>query len=100
MAHGEEDKLYSRGLYMKECNFIPEPPAGKVFECFAKFRYRQPEQKVTLNILSEDDVGFEAGYRYRVDFYEKQRAVTEGQFCVLYDEEKCLGGGVIESVVF
>lgn len=100
VAHGDEDKLYSRGLYMKECNFIPEPPADKVFDCFAKFRYRQPEQKVTLVSLSREDAGFAEGYRYRVDFCEKQRAVTEGQFCVLYDEEKCLGGGVIEKVIF
>ena len=89
IAHGDEERLYSKGLLMKECNFIPFPPEEKEFYCNAKFRYRQDEQKVFVKIK---DGGTE------VTFAEKQRAITEGQYCVLYDDEKCLGGGVIEEV--
>jgi tRNA-specific 2-thiouridylase len=32
----------------------------------------------------------------QIRFTEPQRAVTPGQFAVLYDGERCLGGGVIE----
>ena len=35
-----------------------------------------------------------------IDFEEKQRAVTEGQYAVLYDGVNCLGGGVIESAQY
>ena len=88
VAHGSEDRLYSNGLMMKECNWIPFKPQKTTFECTAKFRYRQPEQKCTVNILADG---------IRVDFAEKQRAITEGQFAVFYDGDKCIGGGVIES---
>ena len=88
VAHGAEDRLYSNGLMMKECNWIPSKPQKTTFECTAKFRYRQPEQKCTVNILPDG---------IRVDFFEKQRAITEGQFAVFYEGDRCIGGGVIES---
>ena len=34
---------------------------------------------------------------YQIKFTEPQRAVTPGQFIVLYQENLCLGGGVIEK---
>ena len=62
-----------------------------VLECTGKFRYRQPEQDCT--IFFKDD-------RIEVRFKEKQRAITEGQFAVFYDKDKCIGGGVIEKAIF
>lgn len=91
VAHGSEDKLFSKGLMMNSVNWIPKEPDKKMFECTAKFRYRQPEQKCTVNIL-EDGI--------RVDFFERQRAITEGQFAVFYDGDKCIGGGIIEKAIF
>lgn len=91
VAHGAEDKLFSDGLIMKECNWIPSRPKTYEFTCTAKFRYRQPEQKCTVRIKPD---------HIEVEFAEKQRAITEGQFAVFYDGDKCLGGGVIEQAVF
>jgi tRNA-specific 2-thiouridylase len=92
VAHGEEDKLYSKGLIMSGINFMPKMETEGSFECTAKFRYRQSEQKVTVHLLGDGTA--------RVDFYERQRAITEGQYCVLYSGEYCLGGGVIEKALF
>ncbi|MCQ2399818.1 MAG: tRNA 2-thiouridine(34) synthase MnmA, partial [Clostridia bacterium] len=91
VAHGSEDRLYSSGLIMKSCNWIPEPPAEKTFDCTAKFRYRQPEQACTVHIGDGEIF---------VKFKEKQRAITEGQFAVFYSGDMCIGGGVIEKAVF
>ena len=90
VSQGEDDKLFSDGLYASGMNWIPQMPIDKEFDCFAKFRYRQPDQKVHVSIIDEKNI--------KVDFVERQRAITPGQFIVLYDKEGvCLGGGTIES---
>ena len=90
VTQGEDDMLYSDGLYASGMNWIPEIPAQKEFECLAKFRYRQPDQKVKVTILNDKEI--------KVDFAERQRAITPGQFVVLYDEDGlCLGGGTIDQ---
>lgn len=93
VSQGEDDSLYSSGLFAKEFNWIPEIPKEKKFKCLAKFRYRQPDQKVGVEVLDNA--------RIKVDFDQKQRAITPGQFVVLYDEtERCLGGGIIEKFYY
>lgn len=89
VSQGEPDELFSNGLVTYKVNWIPFEPKEKEFECFAKFRYRQPDQRVKVKIENE---------RIVVNFIEKQRAVTPGQYVVFYDEINCLGGGVIEEV--
>jgi len=91
VTQGEGDEILSDALITKAVNWIPEPPKEKEFDCFAKFRYRQPEQKVHVTMLDGGNV--------RVDFYERQRAITLGQYVVFYDETYCLGGGQIDEVI-
>ena len=89
VSQGDEEPLMSKALVADTFNFIPSKPADE-FECFAKFRYRQPEQGVKVRV---------EGQKVYIDFKEKQRAVTPGQFVVLYDEQNCLGGGIIQQVI-
>lgn len=90
VSHGDESPLYSAECEVSGLNWIGFTPSEE-FECTAKFRYRQGEQRVTVR-LQRDGA--------RVIFAERQRAVTEGQYAVFYDERRCLGGGVIEKVIF
>lgn len=90
VSQGECQELFSNGLYATDFNWIPEEPKEKEFECFAKFRYRQPDQAVKVTVLEDRKI--------KVDFKEKQRAITEGQFVVLYDKDGvCYGGGIIDK---
>ncbi len=90
VSQGEDDLLYSDGLYASGMNWIPEKPKEKEFTCLAKFRYRQPDQKVKVTVIDDKNI--------RVDFDERQLSITPGQFVVLYDEQGlCLGGGTIDQ---
>jgi len=82
--------LSSRSLITGRLHWITEPPTG-TFRCSVKVRYRQPDQPATLEPAANGTA--------RIDFDSPQRAVTPGQFAVVYDGERCLGGGVIETVV-
>ena len=90
VAHGSEEKLYSKGCTVTGFNWIPAPPEEKEFSCTAKFRYRQGEQEVRV-LCGED--------KLTVLAKEPQRALTPGQYAVLYRGEKCMGGGVIDEII-
>lgn len=87
VSHGEDACLFKDTLTCESFNWIngaPEKLSGKVT---ARIRHRQPEQRAEYIILPDG--------RVKVDFESPQRAIAEGQYCVLYDGEICLGGGVI-----
>lgn len=84
--------LYSTALVASGVTFASgrdELAAGPK-SCTAKFRYRQPDQGVTLTALADGSV--------HVAFDELQKAITPGQAVVFYDGDVCLGGGTIETV--
>ncbi|MFC4776520.1 tRNA 2-thiouridine(34) synthase MnmA [Paenibacillus sp. GCM10023252] len=91
VVQGEQHpSLYSTGLTAEGVNWIsPDKPAGPL-RCTAKFRYRQPDQGVTVTLHDDGSAD--------VVFDKEQKAVTPGQAVVFYDGEICLGGGTIDVV--
>jgi tRNA-specific 2-thiouridylase len=77
--------LMKNTLNCHQVNWITTPPTLPL-QCTAKIRYRQEDQSCIIN---QTETG------YRVDFAQSQRAITPGQSVVFYQQDFCLGGGVI-----
>ena len=57
--------------------------------CHAKIRYNHDPQPARFTVTGEDEL--------TVEFDEPQSAITPGQAVVLYDGDRVLGGGWIDS---
>lgn len=87
VAEGNENKyLLSYACEIEDVNLLDELPK----ECTAKFRYRQEDHKVIIEKLGNNNL--------LIKYPEGVKAVTEGQACVLYNGEECIGGGIIKKV--
>ncbi len=83
------ETLYSTSCTLEDVNIIDEDLSLDDLTCTAKFRYRQKDVEVTVNVI-EGVV--------HVHYPQGVRAVTPGQACVFYQGDECLGGGVIKEV--
>ena len=84
------EKLYSDSLLASSLSFTTKNPQPNKFTCTAKFRYRQPDTEVEVEVLEDNKV--------KVVYKEPVRAVTPGQAVVFYDGDVCLGGAIIDEV--
>ena len=82
----DEKKLLSREVVLSPCNFFGGMPNRPV-RVKAKIRYRQAAAAGTLHPLT--------GQKAKIVFDKRQRAVTPGQFAVIYQRNVCLGAGEI-----
>ncbi len=80
--------LFRRELKADQLNWIAEIPKDIPFVCTAKTRYRQTDQPCVISQLDDNQCS--------VVFDQPQRAVTPGQSVVFYNNDECLGGGVIQ----
>ncbi|MBT3197184.1 MAG: tRNA 2-thiouridine(34) synthase MnmA [Gammaproteobacteria bacterium] len=80
--------LMCQQIECEPIHWITAPPTVLPFHCQAQHRYRQADQ--TCTITRSDASGA------TITFLKPQRAVTPGQSIVFYQEEQCLGGGVIK----
>ena len=88
---GPRSQLYKTKLIAEELNWISgSPPAGKI-EIKAKVRYRSSEAGAFLKMLASNSA--------EVLFQEPQRAIAIGQSVVFYQDDRVLGGGIIDQTM-
>ena len=87
IANGDDsESLYSTNAIISDFNYLVD---FEFKECCAKFRYRQKDVKAYVKKIDNNKIEI---------IYDKTKAVTPGQFCVLYKDDLCLGGGIIDEV--
>lgn len=84
--------LFSDMAIIEDVNWIRSIRFKGIFECTAKFRYRQKDTIVFLEWIDDTHLS--------VKMKKPVRAVTPGQQAVFYLGEICLGGGVINSAYY
>ena len=90
VAQGQDHpRLYHNTLETSHIHWINGAESA-VASCSAKIRYRQADQQCSIESTSAD--------RHIIHFEQPQRAITPGQSIVFYQDEVCLGGGVIETM--
>ncbi len=91
VAQGENHPaLFAKSLVGESPSWILEEAPEFPLKCTAKFRYRQADIPVTVNMLDDGNL--------HIAFDNPVKAVTPGQQAVLYQDEVCLGGSIIKSI--
>ena len=83
-----DNEISSTGIVLSDMNQITAFPFDK--KIHAKIRHGQSEERVVLR---------EGDNKIEVHFDIPQKDLAVGQSCVFYDDDKCLGGGIIEKVI-
>ena len=92
VTSGNNDSaLFAEKLVTAKIHWITAAPPTINFKCKAKIRYRQIEQSCTINLEQPE--------KCLITFGKPQRAITPGQSIVFYEQNICLGGGIIQYAI-
>jgi tRNA-specific 2-thiouridylase len=92
-------RLFSKGLIANQLHWIDRKSLASSIKCTVKTRYRQDDVSCTVTPLSVSSISESVTGEYQIDFTEQQSSVTPGQSVVFYQDDVCLGGGIIDSLI-
>ncbi len=90
VAQGEDSALYHTHLNASQLCWVSGSAPQLPYHCKAKVRYRQADQQCVIESIEDGSA--------KVSFETAQRAITPGQSIVFYDDNICLGGGIIDTM--
>lgn len=88
---GSEEDIFKTNLIAKDINLIPFDTLEEPMQVEAKIRYSAKPSKAMIYPHSQGKI--------RVEFEDKQRAITKGQSVAFYSGNMLLGGGLIETIL-
>lgn len=86
---GARQEVYKSEFIIKAGHFLGKSPKKKI-EIKVRIRYNHQEARATV---------YPGEGKQRVVFKQPQFAITPGQSAVFYDQNLCLGGGIIQKVI-
>jgi len=86
---GRAEELGEREMTVAGVNWIRGEPPAAPFQAQVKIRYTARPSPALVIPLSQ--------HQARLTFTQPQRDITPGQAAVFYQDELCLGGGIIQS---
>ena len=90
VAQGKfHEKLYKNHLICNQLHWISGIAPNMPYQYQAKTRYHQDDLNIDCTIELQNET------EAQVTFVTTQRAVTPGQSIVFYQDDICLGGGII-----
>lgn len=89
---GSNEELFAVGMLVEDINLISIDELKEPMRVNVKARYSMKEVGAMINT--------EADGKVRVNFDEKQRAITPGQAAVFYHGDIVVGGGTIVKAIF
>ena len=89
----DHPRLFSKGLMANQLHWVNRKAINEAFTCTVKTRYRQEDVPCTVTPLNNDNNEFQ------IDFMQPQSSVTPGQSVVFYQNDVCLGGGIIDQLI-
>jgi tRNA-specific 2-thiouridylase len=90
VTQGRDDPLlWSAALATEVVGWLAGSAPGDSFECSVKTRYREKDVPCSVELNADGTA--------QVTFHAPVWAVTPGQYAVFYQDEVCLGGGVIAA---
>lgn len=84
----ERENLFARGLIAKNINMFKNVNKNTKYRAKAKIRKNQKEVDVNYRLVDD---------HLKVNFQNPMAAITPGQSLVLYDNDKIIGGGIIQE---
>jgi tRNA-specific 2-thiouridylase len=74
-------ELYDDKLFIKEIHFLASQDINFPLNAKCKIRYRQVDQDCLI---------YKENTKYRVEFQDRQRAISSGQICAIYLEDELI----------